>query len=139
MNIVEGQDLNATQSLWPQPKDEKRLIRTPVHVGHMDKNLRREDTETHHPRSPKSEYSFEILQLGTCTKRQDTEEDNRDVQVKKRGNIWVQQPLPPHLMYCINSAGYINEGTTLGQYSHSSQHTTTSSRVLMGQAFKLIP
>ena len=89
MSIVEGQDSNATQSLWAQPEDEKRFICTPVHVGHMDKNLRREDAETHHPRSPKSKYSSGILQLGTCTKGQDTKENNRDMQVKKRGNIWV--------------------------------------------------
>ena len=65
-------------------------IRTPIQVGHVGKHSRREDVETHRPRSPKSEYSSRILQLATCTKGLDTEEDNRDVQVKKRGNILVK-------------------------------------------------
>ena len=66
------------------------LILTLVWFRHVDKSPRRENVETHHPRSPKSEYSSGILQLATCTKGQDIGEDNRDVQVKKRGNIWVK-------------------------------------------------
>lgn len=73
MNIVGGQDLNATQSPWALLEDEKRPICTPVRVGHMDKNSRREGVETHHP---KSEYSLGIIQLGTCTKGQDTDHIN---------------------------------------------------------------
>ena len=76
MNIVGGQDPNATQSPWAQLKDEKRPICTPVRVEHMDKNPRREDIESHHPRSSKSEYSSGIIQLGTCTKGQDTNRIN---------------------------------------------------------------
>lgn len=53
----------------------------------MDNNLRREDVEAPHLRSPKNEHSSRILQLATYTKGQDTEEDNRDVQVNKRATI----------------------------------------------------
>ena len=101
-----------TQSPWGQSEDGKMPIRTPIWVGHMGKHLRREDVVTHRLRSPKSEYSSRILQLATCTKGQDTKEDNRDVQVKKRENIWVKQQSPPHSMHCTNSTGRINKEIT---------------------------
>ena len=115
-------DPNTIQIPWAQSKDKKRLIHTPIRAQHVDKGPRKEDVETHHPRSPRNKCTSGTLQLATSTKEQGTVEDNRVVQVKKKGNIWVKQPLPPHSMHYTNSAGRINEEMAPKQQPHSSQH-----------------
>ena len=49
-------------------------------------------------------------------------EDIRNVQVKKRGNIWGRQSSPPHSMHNTNLVDCINEEKTPEQQFHSSQH-----------------
>ena len=53
----------------------------------MDKNPRRRDEEAGPPRSPKSEHSSDYFKQATCIRRQNTNEDDRDMQAKKKRNI----------------------------------------------------
>ena len=48
-------------------------------VQHMGESPRRKDEEADLPRSPKSKRSSGIIEQATCTKRQDTNEGERDV------------------------------------------------------------
>ena len=50
----------------------------------MDESLKRKDEEANFLRSPMSKPTSGSIEQATCIKGQDIEEDNRDVQVKKR-------------------------------------------------------
>ena len=110
------------QSPWAQSGEVERPTHTSVLTRHMDENPRRRDEEVDSPRSPKSERSSGNVEQVSCTRRQNTEEDGRDVQAKKNGNIQIKQPSPPHSIQCIKLASRINGGMTLEQYRHSLQH-----------------
>ena len=65
-------------------------IHTSVLTQHIDKNQRRRDKDADSLRSPKSERSSDCFEQATYTRRQNTEEDGRDVQVKKKENIQIK-------------------------------------------------
>ena len=73
---------------------------------HTNENPRRKDEEVNSLRSPMNKLTSRSVKQATCAKRQDTEEDDRDMQVKKKGNIQVKQPSPPHSMHCTNLASH---------------------------------
>ena len=50
----------------------------------MDDSLRRKDEEANFSKSPMSKPTLGSIEQATCIKGQDTKEDSRDVQVKKR-------------------------------------------------------
>ena len=59
----------------------------PVLTQHTDKNMRRNDEGVDSPRSPMNELTSGSIKQATCAKGQDSEEDGRDMQVKKKINI----------------------------------------------------
>ena len=59
----------------------------PVLTQHTDKNMRRNDEGVDSPRSPMNELTSGSIKQATCAKGQDSEEDGRDMQVKKKRNI----------------------------------------------------
>ena len=62
----------------------------PVLTQHTDKNPRRNDKGVDSPRSPMNKLTSGSIKQATCAKGQDTKEDNRDMQVKKKRNIQVK-------------------------------------------------
>ena len=58
-----------------------------VLTQHTDKNMRRNDEGVDSPRSPMNELTSGSIKQATCAKGQDSEEDGRDMQVKKKRNI----------------------------------------------------
>ena len=52
---------------------------TSIMVQHVGESPRRKDEEADLPRSPKSKRSSGIIEQATCTKRQDSNEGERDV------------------------------------------------------------
>ena len=99
-------------AMWVWTEEMERPILSSVLAQYVDKSPSIETKEVNHPRSPKSEHSLEGFKQVTWTKRQNTEEGLRDVQVKKKGNIHVKYPLPPHSIHCTNLAGRINSRVT---------------------------
>ena len=65
----------------------ERPTHTTMLNRNMDKNPRRRDEEVGPPRSPKSEHSSDYFKQATCIRRQNTNEDDRDMQAKKKRNI----------------------------------------------------
>jgi len=53
----------------------------------VDENPRRNHEEAHLPRSLKSEHSSGIAGQATCTRWQNTKEDGRDMQAKKKRSV----------------------------------------------------
>ena len=81
-------ELNPSQNL--AHKDYCGRIRFEYGIEPLDENPRRRDEEVDSPRSPQSECSSRNVEEATCTKRKNTEEDGRDVQAKKNGNIQIK-------------------------------------------------
>ena len=121
-NYGRGKIWTQNSALWAQPKEMEEPIPLLVLTQYIDKNLRIEAEDVDCPRSLKSEHSLGGFEQATWTKRQNTKEWGRNVQAKKKGNIQVKYPLPPHSMHCTNSAGRINRRMTPEQYPHNLQH-----------------
>ena len=117
INICGREGSETTQSLQAQIEDghqSKPDMWTKVQGWKRDRPIVRGGQGMNAP--------WECLSCPPAPKRQGTVEDIRDVQVKKKGNIWGRQSSPPHSMHCINLAGRINKEKTPKQQFHSSQH-----------------
>ena len=76
--------------MWAQFEEVEGPTHTSVLTQHMDKNLRRRDEEVDSLRSPKSKRSSDYFDQTICTRRQNIEEDGRDMQAKKKENIQIK-------------------------------------------------
>ena len=99
--------------MWVWTEEIERPILSSVLAQYVDKSPSIETKEANRPRSPKSEHSLEGFKQATWTKRQNTEEGLRDVQVKKKENIQVKYSLPLHSIHYTNLADNINGRVTL--------------------------
>ena len=73
--------------MWVRIEEMERPILSSVLAQYVDKSPSIETKEANRPRSLKSEHSSKGFKQATWTKRQNTKEGGRDVQVKKKGNI----------------------------------------------------
>ena len=85
MYLWEGYDLSTKYSSRAQSKEVEEPIPTLVLNQHVNENLRIRDKEVDHPRVRlRSEHSLRGVRQATCTRKQNTKEDGRDVQAKKK-------------------------------------------------------
>ena len=73
--------------MWARLKEMRKPTLSLVLAQYVDKSLSIEIEEADRWRSPKSEHCSKCFKQATWTKRQNTKEGDRDVQVKKKGNI----------------------------------------------------
>ena len=82
-----GKILTQNNATWVRLEEMERPILSSILSQYVDKSPTIETEEVDHPRCPKSKHSSKGFKQATWTKRQNTKEGDRDVQVKKKGNI----------------------------------------------------
>ena len=82
-----GKIRTQNSATWVRLEEMERPILSSILSQYVDKSPTIETEEVDHPRCPKSKHSSKGFKQATWTKRQNTKEGDRDVQVKKKGNI----------------------------------------------------